>query len=95
MGNVVKRRSRDFDNYSTPEIPELTFDEVEIIQRTWKIPAIKVSGIRSYFKRIGNGNFKFFFLYSNMIQQRGFFTSIWRNFQQINKFFRRSGIRLC
>lgn len=42
MGNVVKRRSRDSDNYSTPEIPELTFDEVEIVQRTWKIPANKV-----------------------------------------------------
>ncbi|CAG9797081.1 unnamed protein product [Chironomus riparius] len=41
MGNVIKRRARDYDNYSTPEICELTFDEIDLIQRTWKVPAIK------------------------------------------------------
>ena len=42
MGNVIKRRARDYDNYSTPEICELSFDEIDLIQRTWKVPAIKV-----------------------------------------------------
>ena len=42
MGNVIKRRARDYDNYSTPEICELSFDEIDLIQRTWRVPAIKV-----------------------------------------------------
>nr|BAO18451.1 globin [Polypedilum nubifer] len=44
MGNVIRRRAlRDHDNdYSNPEITELSFDEIEIVQKSWKIPASKV-----------------------------------------------------
>ncbi|KAG5674760.1 hypothetical protein PVAND_004710 [Polypedilum vanderplanki] len=36
MGNVIKRRARDHDNdYSNPEMTDLSYDEVEIIQKSW------------------------------------------------------------
>lgn len=44
MGNIVQRRKRDRDNdYPTPELPELSPKEIEIVQKTWKIPSVKVT----------------------------------------------------
>lgn len=43
MGNVIKRRTRDHENdFSNPEMSDLSFDEIEIVQRSWKIPNSKV-----------------------------------------------------
>lgn len=44
MGNIIRRRNRDRDNdYTNPEMPELNINEIEIVQRTWKIPNSKVN----------------------------------------------------
>ena len=43
MGNIIKRRTRDHENdYSNPEMSDLSFDEIEIVQKSWKIPSSKV-----------------------------------------------------
>jgi hypothetical protein len=44
MGNVLnKSTSSNENNEPTPEIKELTKSDIEIIQRTWKIPNANVS----------------------------------------------------
>lgn len=42
MGNIVHRHNKE-DDIMTPAIAELSADQIKIIQRTWSIPAAKVS----------------------------------------------------
>lgn len=45
MGNIIKKRRNNRDDYSTPDMPELNLSEIGIIQRSWKIPSSKVTKI--------------------------------------------------
>lgn len=44
MGNIIRKRVRNRDNdFSNPEMPELNLNEIEIVQKSWKIPSSKVT----------------------------------------------------